>query len=184
MVRAYDGEFIRKLDLRSTGMDIMPETVYKAMILRAKIVQIPAHLDWGMQQKEPGQEAVARQSSMRIMRHMMATILSGFIFRPFMFFVLPGLVLLALSAYVNAWMLAHIARQYAGLDSDLGLLSKLSVAVAQAYDGSPHTFIVGLLSLMVSIQLISLGILSLQSKAYFEDLFHLGSESRKRRNKG
>ena len=27
MVRAYDGKFIRNLDLRATGMDIMPETV-------------------------------------------------------------------------------------------------------------------------------------------------------------
>ena len=174
MVRAYDGQFVRQLDLRSTGMDIMPETVYKAMILRAKIIQIPANLDWGLQQKEAAAGA-PRKSSMRILRHILATILSGFIFRPFMFFVLPGMLLLALSAYVNIWMLIHIADAYAAVSIDVGVAGKLSVAVADAYSGYPHTFIVGLLSLMVAIQLISLGIVSLQSKTYFEEIFHLGS---------
>jgi len=175
MVRAYDGRFIRALDLRAMGMDVMPETVYKAMILRAKIEQIPAHLDWGLQQ----QAGTERKSSMRILRHILATVLSGFIFRPFMFFVLPGLLLLGLSLYVNIWMLAHIVDAYSGLGSDLGITGKMSLAVAQAYDGYPHTFIVGLLSLMVAIQLISLGIMSLQSKAYFEDLFHLVSSAKR-----
>ena len=175
MVRAYDGPFIRSLDLRSTGMDVMPETVYKSMILRAKIEQIPADLDWGLQQ----QDGVQRTSSMRIFRHILATILSGFIFRPFMFFVLPGLLLLFLSIYVNVWMVIHIVREYLSLDGDNGFTGNASLAVAQAYQSQPHTFIVGLLSLMVAIQLISLGIVSLQSKAYFEDLFHLGTRRAK-----
>lgn len=174
MVRAYDGRFLRQLDLRSTAMDIMPETVYKAMILRAKIVQIPAHLDWGLQQKTTS-DGPTRKSSMRILRHILGTVLSGFIFRPFMFFVLPGLLLLLLSAYVNIWMIAHIVEMYGVVGADLGITAKLSAAVARAYEVYPHTFIVGLLSLMLSIQLISLGILSLQSKTYFEEIFHLGS---------
>ena len=41
MVRGYDGEYGRNLILRATGMEIMPETVYKSMILRAGIHQIP-----------------------------------------------------------------------------------------------------------------------------------------------
>ena len=47
MVRAYNGQFVRSLSLRSNAMDVMPEIVYKAMVLRARIEQIPAHLDWG-----------------------------------------------------------------------------------------------------------------------------------------
>ena len=171
MVRAYDGDFIRDLSLRSTGMDIMPETVYKSMILRSKIEQVPAHLDWSLQQRPD----VQRKSSMKILRHIVATVLSGFIFRPFMFFVLPGLLLFALSLYVNIWMLVHVADAYIALPTDHGITGNLSSAVANAYRDFPHTFIVGLLTLMVAIQLISLGVVSLQSKAYFEDLFHLGS---------
>ena len=171
MVRGYDGRFGRELVLRSTGMDIMPETVYKSMIMRAGIGQIPAHLDWGLQVKQAG-----RQSSMRILRHVLSTILSGFVFRPFMFFVLPGLLLLAFSAWTNIWMVVHFfeALQLAPPDAEGG---SISWAIARAYQDYPHTFIVGLLSLMVAIQLISLGILALQSKSYFEEIFYLGSVS-------
>jgi hypothetical protein len=47
--------------------------------------------------------------------------------------------------------------------------------VAAAYKQFPHTFIVGGLASMLSIQLFSLGILALQSKSYFEETFHLGT---------
>ena len=85
MVRAYDGPYIRALNLRSTGMDVMPETVYKSMILRARIEQIPAYLDWGPQEKGK----TKRTSSMRVLRQIFTTLLSGFIFRPFAFFIFP-----------------------------------------------------------------------------------------------
>jgi len=174
MVRGYDGEFGRNLVLRSTGMDIMPETVYKSMIMRAGIQQIPAHLDWGLQAKQRG-----RQSSMRILRHIFSTVLSGFVFRPFMFFVVPGLLLLAFSAWVNIWMVIHFLDALQLFPPDAGTDS-VSWAIARAYEDYPHTFIVGLLSLMVAIQLISLGILALQSKSYFEEVYYLGSSVERR----
>ena len=46
MVRAYRKDFIRTLNLKTGGYEINPEIMYKAMILRARIVEIPAHLDW------------------------------------------------------------------------------------------------------------------------------------------
>jgi glycosyltransferase involved in cell wall biosynthesis len=169
MTRAYDGPFIRALALRATGMEVMPETIYKSMIMRARIEQIPAHLDWSRQIAA----APRRKSSMRIVRHMFATLLSGFIFRPFMFFIAPGLVLLAFSLYVNTWMVMHFFEAL-GTAPDGSLLARSAVAVADAYAQYPHTFIVGLLSLMLAVQLVSLGILALQSKSYFEEIFHLG----------
>jgi hypothetical protein len=63
------------------------------------------------------------------------------------------------------------------------VFSRSSQAVAAAYAQSPHTFVIGLLSLMLAIQLISLGILSLQSKSYFEEIFHLGSAINRANNK-
>ena len=174
MVRGYDGEFGREMILRATGMEIMPETVYKSMILRAGIAQIPAHLDWGLQVKQQG-----RTSSMRIIRHMLSTVLSGFVFRPFMFFVVPGLVLLAFSAWVNIWMVVHFFDALQMVPPDVAT-DKVSWAIASAYEDYPHTFIVGLLSLMVAVQLISLGILALQSKSYFEEVFYLGSTMARR----
>jgi hypothetical protein len=53
------------------------------------------------------------------------------------------------------------------------------VAVSAAYNEFPHTFIVGGLASMLAIQLISLGILALQSKSYFEEIFHLGANLNK-----
>ncbi len=170
MVRAHDGRFIRVLNLRATGMEVMPETVYKSMIMRARIEQIPAHLDWGPQNAA----AAGRSSSMRMFKHILSTLLSGFLFRPFMFFIIPGLALLTFALYVNTWMIIHFFEVYFTLPAELPT-DRVSAAVAAAYQQYPHTFIVGLLSLMLAVQLVSLGILALQNKTYFEEIFHLGS---------
>jgi glycosyltransferase involved in cell wall biosynthesis len=168
LVRAYDGPFIRSLNLRALGMEVMPEMIYKSMVLRATIDQVPATLDWQLQQG-PG----ARKSSMRIVRQVFRTLLSGFVFRPFAFFILPGLVLFVFSAYVNTWMIIHFVQAWAALPPDIP--GRVSVAVANAYAEFPHTFIVGLFSLTLAVQLISLGLISLQNKNYFEEMFHLTS---------
>jgi glycosyltransferase involved in cell wall biosynthesis len=174
MTRAYEGQFGRSLVLRSTGMDVMPETIYKSMIMRARIAQIPAHLDWSRQNAVGGR----RRSSMRILRHILGTLLSGFVFRPFMFLVLPGLLLMLFSVWTNAWMFVHFFEAYAQLGPVEG--DKASAALALAYQRYPHTFVVGLLSLMLAIQLIGLGILALQAKNYFEELFYLGQTALRR----
>ena len=172
MVRAYDGEFLSRLNLKAMDVDIHPEILYKAMILRARIVEIPAHLNW----KSDEAGGKQRKSSMRILKSIISSLLSGFMFRPFMFFVLPGLVLLMLSLYPIAWALIHTLFHYQTLSlSSVSLDHRLSAAMAAAFNQSPHSFIVGGISLMVAIQLISLGILALQSKRYFEEIFHLGS---------
>ncbi len=175
MVRAYEGDFIRGLVLRATGLEVMPETVYKTMIMRGRIAQVPAHLDWSRQLAA----GKGRRSSTRIGRQMIGTLLSGFIFRPFMFFILPGILLLAFSLWTNAWMFVHFFDAWRELGAIEG--DRISAAVAQAYREYPHTFIVGLLSLMLAIQLIGLGILALQAKNYFEEVFHLGSRARRER---
>ena len=51
MVRAYRKEFVETLNLKTKDYEINPEIVYKGMILRAKIIEIPAHLDWTEQNK-------------------------------------------------------------------------------------------------------------------------------------
>jgi glycosyltransferase involved in cell wall biosynthesis len=171
MVRAYDGQFLRSLNLRAMGLDVMPEQIYKTMILRGRIEEIPAHLDWNLQRR-PGLE---RRSSTKVFRHVISTLLSGFISRPFMFFIIPGTFLLIFAAYVNTWMIIHFIDQFRALPQYPTFLGRASVAVAAAYHATPHTFIIGLLSLMLAIQLISLGVLALQSKKYFEEIFYLGS---------
>ena len=141
MVRAYDGKFLRSLNLRSLGMEINPEVIYKAKLLNARIDEIPAHLDWGLQKAQ----AVKRRSSMKVLRHTMAILLSGFLFRPVMFFIVPGLALLLFALYVNAWTVIHFFEQYQNFPQYTWFFSRASVAVGAAYSQYPHTFIVGLL---------------------------------------
>ena len=117
---------------------------------------------------------------MRIGRHVFATVLSGFVFSPFMFFIMPGLLLLAFAGWVNFWMLMHFFDALAIAPGGMSSADTISWAVSQAYTEYPHTFIVGLLSLMLAIQLVSLGIIALQSKNYFEEVFYLGSQFRRR----
>lgn len=171
MTRAYDAAFLRSLDLKSMAMQINMETIYKTMLMRGRIEEIPAHLDWGIQRAKEG----GRTSAMRIGGQVKAVLASGFFLRPLLFFVLPGLAMLAFALYVNVWMFIHFFRQYAALSRYDWFMDRASAAVASAYQQFPHTFLVGLLSLILAFQLVGLGLLSSQSKRYFEELFHLGS---------
>jgi glycosyltransferase involved in cell wall biosynthesis len=171
MVRAIDGRFLRSMHLRSTGMDVMPEMIHKAKLLRASIEEVPAELNWQRQNRLGGR----RRSSLQVMRQIAGTTVSGFILRPFTFLLVPGLLLLAFSAYVNTWMVIHFIDAHAELGAMPDAARGMSAAVARAYAAYPHTFIVGLLSLMLAMQLIGMAMLSLQNKRYFDELFHLGS---------
>lgn len=174
MVRAYDARFLRSLDMKSMDSDINEEIIYKAQMLGAKILEIPAHLDWSIQKKA----GVGRQSSMKIMKKIGVTLFSGFIFRPFLVFVIPGILFFLVSLYPIAWAFMHTIhfyRKYSAAHPDLSFGYLFSDAVAEAFKLSPHSFLVGGFSLIFALQLISLGILAMQSKRYFEDIFHLGA---------
>lgn len=173
MVRAYDAGFLSRLNLKAMDIDIQPEILYKAMILRARIVEIPAHLNWSSD--KPGKAGSnQRKSSIRIAKSIISSLLSGFMFRPFMFFILPGLALMLPAIYTLMLVFMYIFIQFQNLPASFGPLNyRIGAAVAAAFEMSPHAFVVGGISLMVAIQLIILGILSLQSKRYFEELFHM-----------
>lgn len=160
MVRAYDGKFVRSLDLRSTGMEIDPEVLYKAALLHARIEEIPAHLDWGLQKAEKA----GRRSSMRVLRHTFAVLIAGFLFRPVLFFLLPGLALSLLALYADVWILLHFGAEPQKLSQYEWFLDRASYAVAAAYRQFSHTFMVGGLASMLVIQLVSLGTLALQNR--------------------
>jgi hypothetical protein len=72
-------------------------------------------------------------------------------------------------------MVVHFMEAYMELRTSPDPANDATVALALAYSRYPHTFIVGLLSLMLAIQLTGMAMLSLQSKKYFDELFHLGS---------
>lgn len=171
LVRAYDGPFLRSLSLRARSMEINPEVIYKALLLNERVDEVPGHLNWELQQA-PGS---VRRSSMRVKRQTFAVLLAGFLFRPVLYFVVPGLVLLAFAAYTNTWMFIHFFEQYRRLGSVPGFEDRVTAAVGAAFQAYPYTFVIGLMSLVLSIQLLSLGIVALQNREYFKELFTLGT---------
>lgn len=161
MVRGYDGPFIRSLEPKSEGMGIMPEIIYKTMMVGGRIVEVPAHLDWTAQISD----APVRSSSMRIFSHIVSTFVSGFVFRPFMMLLVPGLLVLLFSAYVNFWLFVELIDAIGRSGGSLDLSARI------LFEEHPATMLIGLLTLLLAIQMVSLGALSLQSKKYFEETY-------------
>ena len=140
MVRAYDAAFLRSLNFRAVGMEVNTDIVRQAQILRARIVEIPALLRWN---RSPNGEV--RRSSMRFAAHIESLLISAFLFRPAMFFLIPAAFCIAVAMY----SLVLIALQWQGAWYLLGV------------------------SLLLGAQLSCAGLISLHNKKNFEDLFTL-----------
>ncbi|MBI4883779.1 MAG: glycosyltransferase family 2 protein [Actinobacteria bacterium] len=165
MVRAYDGEFIRNLSLKSMGPEINTEILYKAQIMRARVAEIPAHLDWSDQ----AERIATRKVSLKFTTTSKLLVFASFLYRPIFFFMIPGLLLLMLSLWSGGslmWTVWHEAGHQGG-----GLDARITNGFAQAWKLRPQTFIIAGFSFVVAVQLISLGLLAAQAKRYFEELF-------------
>ena len=169
MVRAYDRIFISNLSLKSVDNQINAEIIYKTDLLRGKIVEIPADLVWTRDEEDTKR----RRSNFSVIKTSLDFMFSGFIFRPFLFYVLPGTVLLALALYALGWAGYHVIVALG--DQSGSLDARISGAAADAFTLSPHSFVIGGIALIFAFQLISLGLLSAQNKRYFEDLYFQGS---------
>ena len=121
---------------------------------------------------------------MRMFRGIISGLMSGFIFRPYMFFILTGLVLFLISMYVIVWIFINTFYAYPNVPPSItGIEERFSEAVAVVFRARPYSFIVGGISFIVSLQFLSIGFLSLQSKRYFEELFHLNTAAYRKINK-
>ncbi|MDO8364913.1 MAG: glycosyltransferase family 2 protein [Actinomycetota bacterium] len=166
MVRAYDGQFIRSLSLKSMGPEINTEILYKAQVMRARVAEIPAHLDWSDQ----AERMAKRKVSLKVTTTSKLLVFASFLYRPIIFFMLPGLILLAISLWSGGslfWTVWHEAGHEGG-----GLDTRLTEGFAAAWRLRPQTFIIAGFTFVVSVQLISLGLLAAQAKRYFEELFY------------
>jgi hypothetical protein len=150
MVRAYDGPFIRGLALKAPNTDINLEVIYKTMILRGRIVEIPAVLDWsGLE----GRASRSRILDSRTRTAIYKTILDGVLFRPFVLFGIVGIVLI-----------------FVGLATGL---------VATLLPGPQiELAVLGICTLTTGMMLCFAGLLSIQIKRCFEELFFLGARDR------
>jgi glycosyltransferase involved in cell wall biosynthesis len=170
MVRAYDRRFLSTLNLRSMGTDINTEILYKAELLGAKVVEIPAHLDWTFSQSSGRR----RRSLNALANSTNGYLISGFMFRPVVFFIGPGLIVLVAALYTLGWVCYHVAEIYLQQTSG-SMTAKITNAIHYSYEAAPYSFVVGGVALMIAFQLISLGTLALQNERYFRELFHFNT---------
>ncbi len=172
MARAYKADFLKSLNLKSSTYSINPEIIQKATILRARIVEIPAHLDWSSQLMAGN----TRTSSVRIYKGVLLGLMNSFIFRPYVLFMLTGIFLFLISMYVIVWIFYHTYLVFPEITVSSGLWNdRFSEAIALVFRDRPHAFFVGGFTLIIALQFIGIGFLSLQSKRYFDELFHLNS---------
>lgn len=150
MVRAYDGPFVRQLALKSTGDVINVEALYKTQVLRGRVVEVPAVLDWRGLETRAGR---SRGGTSRARTKTYQTVGSGLLFRPYGVFILGGMSLIG-----GGGVLGLLALLLGG--SQLGLTV---LAVALMTTG----VLAGFLSL-----------LSLQVKRCFEELYFVQSPVR------
>ena len=83
---------------------------------------------------------------------------------------------MALSMFEIVWLfydtIHHLSIQPENIERSF------SISLAIQFRKNPQTFVVGGITFIAAIQVLSLGFLSLQSKRYFEELFHLGTSSK------
>jgi glycosyltransferase involved in cell wall biosynthesis len=173
MVRGYRTSFLKSLNLKTKNFEISPEILYKSMILRARIVEIPAHLDWTEQNKL----ITRRRSGMRFVRNIFSNLMAAFIFRPYIFFLIVGFVLLILAIYMITWIFINTFKIMPQiiLEDPQFFDDRFSNAIGYVFNHQPHSFMVGGITLLAAIQFLSMGFISLQQKRYFEEMFNIST---------
>ncbi len=174
MVRAYSGPFIRSVSLKAMGPEINTEIMYKAQVMRARVAEIPAHLDWSDQ----AERMAKRKVSLRVSTTSKLLVFASFLYRPIAFFIIPGLLLLAISMWSSLSLLATVI---SNRDTVGNWDQKITHGFEHAWEMRPQTFIIAGFTLVIAVQLISLGLLATQAKRYFEELFYASNRRRSRR---
>ncbi len=177
MVRAYDGPFVRSLNLKSVGPEINAEILYKAQVLRARVVEIPAHLDW----RQQTERMAVRRVSLKVSATSKLLLFAGFLFRPLAFFVVPGLVLMLVALWTLGSLTLNVLHEFGAATGTLD--GRLTAAFSETWNGRPQSFVVGGIAFVVAVQLLSLGVLATQAKRYFEELFHLQTQTVRKMNR-
>lgn len=175
MVRAYKSDFIRNLNLKSLDYEINPEIIYKGIILRARIIEIPSHLDWSFQNKYK-----KRTSAIHFARGILSGLMSAFILKPYFYFISTGLILFLIALYIIGWIIINTIRILPTIQIDQVYFDdRFSYAIGEVFLKHPHAFLVGGVILIISVTFLVSGLLSLQNKRYFEELFHQGTSIKK-----
>lgn len=150
MVRAYEGPFVRALVLKSVNDVINVEALYKVGVLRGRIVEVPATLDWsGLASRAVRSDIRSRRTRAKTYQ----TVVSGVLFRPYLVFAAGGALLFGLGVLF-------------GLAAFLLPGDRIGLTV------------LGMTSMVTGVLCGLVSILSVQVKRCFEELYYLHSGAR------
>ncbi|PIT92426.1 MAG: hypothetical protein COU08_02425 [Candidatus Harrisonbacteria bacterium CG10_big_fil_rev_8_21_14_0_10_42_17] len=100
MTRSYRKEVLDALDLESESKVLHVEILYKALDLGYRVKEVPATLTW--KKPEPGE--VVRKSHFKV-RSIVSHLLMSLDVRPFLFFGIIGIILIALGIIAGFYLL-------------------------------------------------------------------------------
>lgn len=173
-VRLYTREVIETLDLTSDGPEINLEIVLKAQTLGFKIAEVPAELVW--ETRESGLHGSHRMSKMPIGRSIWKYLFIGFLLKPGIIFVYPGVLLMMVGLYMGINLLVRFHEFFSQNLHTLSFLENISMSLRSTFEAFTYTFFVSGFLILFGFQLLSLGFISHQTKRYFEELYHIAAE--------
>lgn len=155
MVRAYDGDFVRSLHLRSRDSDLNTEILTKAELLGVRCVEVAAHLDW----TRVPERTATRPSTLRTGRTIRQCLLAGCLLRPSHLFAVGGAAF-AVVAVVLAVVVAGAVATGDGLADHLALV------------------VLGAAAVLASVNLLAAALLATLAHRAFAELYDLGMTRR------
>jgi len=167
VVRAYRREVIENLVLTSDGMELQLEVLMKASLAGYTVCEVPAHLEWA-----PDKVAEAdfrRVSKMRILRTVRLYLLMGWIQRPAGIFVGGGAILLLVGLYMAAALTYRFA-VFLGTHGGEGPTWAITRAFRDLFEQYSYSVIFCGAFLILGFQILSVALLMMQNKFYFEEL--------------
>jgi glycosyltransferase involved in cell wall biosynthesis len=164
IVRAYKKSFIDKLDLHSDDKDLYLEILFKAKILGATILEVPADLKWRAEKISGLKKSKKRRSSLKLRKTSNSHFFFALLSKPGIIFFIPANILLFISLFILALIIRVVL---------VNIANGLSVylAIRESMLSGALSYITFALSFVLSIQFFTLGFLTNQNKKNYEETY-------------
>jgi glycosyltransferase involved in cell wall biosynthesis len=167
MARAYRGEVIRTLPLYEDGKEIHLEILKKLHLVGANIVEIPGRLIWKEKKNRN-----ARLNKRKVAEAAGKHLLYGFLAKPTRFLSKLAVFILLISIYEFINVGFVFLQNFHS--SALGFWKDVWIGLSQTFAASPHSVVIAITTMIISIQLLSfLAIFTILKMQHEESLRHI-----------
>ncbi len=177
VVRAYRREVLDGIVLTSDGMELQLEVLMKASLNGYKVCEVPADLAWA--EEKVAEADFRRVSKMRILRTIRLYLLMGWLARPAMVFIFVSLLALLTGGYMTLILSYRIAVAIFR-HMHQGFFQAVSSALQETFALYTYSFVFCGGLLFFGILVLAFSLLLLQNKFYFEELYRMGQQSRRK----